>query len=364
MKITKIALSNYRNYSSLILPFSKGQNIIEGANASGKTNLVEAVYFCGVGRSPRTTKDKELIKWKEKEARISVSIEKRFRCHKIDVIISENGQKRILVDGASISRMGELMGVLNVVFFSPDDLKMIKESPQQRRSFMDISLCQQNKVYFYTLLKYNQILANRNKLLKTAKSLTELQETVPVWNTQLADCGATLAMTRLDFLRAISPIADSVHRSIAGAAEGLELSYERSYEGDSYQEAKERFMFLLSSNIEKEYALGYTITGLHRDDISIMSNGVELRTFGSQGQQRTAALAIKLAEIAYFEQKTGELPVLLLDDVFSELDINRRKALLDATKNIQTLITCTEYNGEQNAHYNRILVNNGTVKPI
>ncbi|NCA93300.1 DNA replication/repair protein RecF [bacterium] len=361
MKVAKIALQNYRNYSSQSLSFAKGLNIVEGMNASGKTNLIEAVYFCSIGRSPRTSKDKELIKWGEKEARISIVVEKKYRAHKIDVSIADNGQKRIVIDGSHIARMGELMGVLNVVFFSPDDLKMIKESPQERRTFMDISLCQQNKVYFYNLLKYNQILAQRNKLLKTARTLSELSETIPVWNVQLAEQGAKLVMCRLDFLNTINPLADKIHRAIAGKDEGLALFYERSYQGDSQVDVKECLLAKLSDNIEKEYSLGYTLTGLHRDDFSILSNGIELRSFGSQGQQRTAALAVKLAEISYFEQKTGELPVLLLDDVFSELDIHRRSALLAATENVQTIITCTEFKENVDNYDKKIIVSNGTI---
>lgn len=344
MNITRLCLSNYRNYSNLNLNVNNGLNVVEGINASGKTNLVEAIYFCGVGKSPRTSKDKDLIKWGEQNARIIINIDKKYRSHRIDVMVAQNGQKRIAIDGANILRMGELMGVLNIVFFSPDDMKMIKESPQERRTFMDISLCQQNKTYFYTLLKYNKILNQRNKLLKTASSLNELKDTLPVWNTQLAEEGARLVLSRLAFLNTINPIADSFHRKITGDKEGLTLTYERSYGGTNYTELYEDLLSKLSANIEKEYSLGYTLTGLHRDDFSIISNNIELRSFGSQGQQRTAALSIKLAEISYFERITGETPVLILDDVFSELDKKRREALLSATNNVQTILTCTEYN--------------------
>ncbi len=361
MNVTGIALANFRNYARQHLSFSKGLNVIEGANASGKTNLLEALYFCGVGRSPRTSKDKELIMWGEKEARIVLHIDKRYRSHKIEVRFSDNGQKRVLIDGVPIRRIGELMGVLNVIYFSPDDLKLIKASPKERRAFMDISLSQQSKLYFYTLLKYNLILAERNKLLKTAKSLKELNETLYIWNTQLSEHGARLVALRLDFLRGIAPIAEKTHRAIAGEGEGLTLTYERSYAGESYKELKECLEQKLSSDIEKEYALGYTLTGLHRDDILVTSNGVDIRAFGSQGQQRTAALAIKLAEISYFEQKTGELPVLLLDDVLSELDISRRSALLRATNNIQTLLTCTDFTEKTDFDYKKIIVSNGKI---
>jgi len=238
---------------------------------------------------------------------------------------------------------------------------MIKQSPQERRTFMDISLCQQNKIYFYSLLKYNKILSERNKLLKNAKSLNELKETLPIWNVQLAEYGAKLVESRLDFLKTVNLIADTVHRMIAGKDEGLELNYERTYSGTDYQSIKDSLMQKLSENTEKEYSLGYTLTGLHRDDFSIKSNGVELRSFGSQGQQRTAALALKLAEINYFEQKTGELPVLLLDDVFSELDINRRNALLNAISGIQTFITCTEYKESFVGEYKKFIVNEGKI---
>lgn len=361
MIITDISLKNYRNYNNISLDFSNEMNIIEGKNASGKTNLVEAIYFCGVGRSPRTSKDKDLILWGASDAYISLTVKKKYRSHKIEVFFTENGKKRILIDGGSISRIGELMGVLNVVFFCPDDLKLVKQSPQERRTFMDISLCQQSKIYFYTLLKYNRILLERNKLLKNAKSINELKDTLPVWNIQLAEYGAQVIAKRLDFLLNINPIADKIHRSIAGINEGLELIYEKTYEGFSIKEIKESLSEKLSQNIEKDYALGYTLTGLHRDDFLIKSNNIELRSFGSQGQQRTAALSIKLAEIEYFKQKTGELPVLLLDDVFSELDQNRRNSLLNEVSNIQTFITCTEFIENFSSNYKVFTVNNGII---
>lgn len=362
MNITKIELTDFRNYLLQSVNFSKALNIVEGANASGKTNLLEAVYFCGVGRSPRTSKDKELIRWGGKQARIALMLDKKYRSHKIEVLFSDNGQKRILIDGVPIRRMGELMGVLNVVYFSPDDLKLIKDSPKERRTFMDISLSQQSKLYFYTLLKYNRVLAERNKLLKTAKTLKELKETVYVWNSELSDYGARLTVLRLNFLSGIAPIAERAHGEIAGKSEILSLEYERSYSGNTYEELKSSLSEGLSADIEKEYSLGYTLTGLHRDDFSVKINGIDVRSFGSQGQQRTAALAIKLAEISYFEQKTGELPVLLLDDVLSELDESRRRALLRATDNIQTILTCTDFKENFGKPYKKITVSDGKIK--
>ena len=251
------------------------------------------------------------------------------------------------------------MGVVNVVFFAPDELKIVKADPSERRRFMNISLCQQSKPYYATLSRYNKILENRNRLLKNASSIEELKFLMPDWNVQLAEEGSKIILARQEFLNTLQIIADPIHRAIAG--EELKLIYNRK-DADSFDKVYQYLFDHLSSNYDKELSLGYTLCGPHRDDFSLLSRKIDLRTYGSQGQQRTAALALKLAEITYFEKNTGEKPILLLDDVLSELDASRREALLKATDGIQTLLTCTEFTEKEELIGKRIMVKNGIIE--
>lgn len=341
MNVTRMVLSDFRNYTRQVADFQPSLNVIEGLNTAGKTNLVEAVYLCGVGRSPRTSRDREMIRMGAEEAHVTLFLDKKHRSHRVDVHLLPNG-KKIAVDGVSVSKMGDLMGVVNVVFFAPDELKIVKADPQERRRFINISLCQQSKPYYAALSRYNRILDNRNALLKEAQSVADLERTLPDWNMQLAEEGAKIILARREFLSALQEIVDPIHRSIAGENCDLRLSYNRKNVED-YQSIFGSLLSDLENNYQKELSLRYTYSGPHRDDFAITGNGIDLRTYGSQGQQRTAALSLKLAEIAYFERNTGEKPILLLDDVLSELDANRREALLKATQGIQTILTCTEF---------------------
>ena len=344
MKVQKVVLENYRSYTSAEFTFRDGLNVICGANAIGKTNLMESIFVSAIGRSPRTKNEKDLIRMGEDRAYIHLSLEKKFREHNINVEIDKSEGKKISVDGAKISRLGELLGILTVVYFSPDELKMIKEAPQERRRFMDLSLSQELKPYYLALSKYNKLLQQRNKLIKTT-DYAEFSQTAYIWETQLADAAADIIVIRSGFIEKIGVIADKYHREIAGEACDLTLLYEPCSEKTAREEIKEDILRRLEESHEKDYELGYTTVGPHREDFNITSKGIDLRKFGSQGQQRTAALAIKLAEIEYYDRESGEKPVLLLDDVLSELDESRRRALLEATKGTQTVITCTEYEG-------------------
>jgi len=344
MKVEKVVLENYRNYKRAEFTFRDGLNVICGRNAIGKTNLMESIFVSAIGRSPRTKNEKDLILMGESRAYIHLSLEKKFRSHNINVEIDKNEGKKVSVDGAKISRLGELLGFLTVVYFSPDELKMIKEAPQERRRFIDLSLSQQCKPYYLALSKYSKLLLQRNKLIKQT-DFAEFSQTAYIWETQIADAAADIILKRREFLQKIGSIADEYHRKIAGEKEDLTLIYEPCTECETRDEIKSEMLRSLEESQKKDYELGYTTVGPHREDFNISCKGVDLRKFGSQGQQRTAALAIKLAEIEYYEKESGEKPVLLLDDVLSELDENRRNALLEATAGTQTFITCTEYEG-------------------
>lgn len=357
MKVERVSLENYRNYISQEITFHDGLNVICGLNASGKTNLMESIFVAAIGRSPRTKNEKELIKMGEDRAFIHLTLEKKFRSHKINVEIDKSEGKKINIDGAKITRLGELIGLLTVVYFSPDELKMIKEAPQERRRFMDLSLSQESKPYYVALSKYNHLLMQRNKLIKTT-DYAEFSQTAFIWETQMAEVAADIVIKRRAFIEKIGNIADDYHRRIAGEGEDITLVYEPCVEGEDRDAIKASLTEKLEESRQKDYELGYTSVGVHREDFNIKSKGVDLRKFGSQGQQRTAALVIKLAEIEYYYKESGEKPVLLLDDVLSELDERRRTALLEATKGTQTLITCTEFN-EKAEEYHEICISQG-----
>ena len=357
MKVEKVRLQNFRNYTEQEITFHEGLNVICGLNASGKTNLMESIFVAAIGRSPRTKNEKEMVKMGEEKGYIHLSLEKKFRSHKINVEIDRSEGKKINIDGAKITRLGELLGLLTVVYFSPDELKMIKEAPQERRRFMDLSLSQESKPYYVALAKYNHLLQQRNKLIKTT-DYAEFSQTAFIWETQMADVAADIIQKRREFIKKIGKIADEYHRRIAGAEEDITLVYEPCVEGEDRESIKAALAAKLEESHEKDYELGYTSVGVHREDFNITSKGIDLRKFGSQGQQRTAALVIKLAEIEYYYSESGEKPVLLLDDVLSELDEKRRTALLEATQGTQTMITCTEFN-EKVKDYHKIVISKG-----
>ncbi len=341
MYLSNIKLNNFRNYKSLNLDLSENINVLLGKNAQGKTNLLEAIFFCGIGKSFKSVKDKELIKWEEESGKIEIEIQKKYRKQKIEINLSKSLKKNIKIDGISIIRIGDLLGEIPVVFFSPDELKLIKESPEERRKFMNISLSQTDKKYFYLLRRYEKILANRNKLLKETKDIEVLRQTIDIWDRVLVDVAEKIIKERERFIKEITPFAEKALDYISGGKEKLRVEYKGlKSENQTYSEILAK---KLKQNIEKDFKLGYTSIGPHRDDIDIYLNEIEVKNFASQGQQRTVALSLKLAELEIMKQKTGEYPILLLDDVFSELDSERREKLLKFTTRTQTFITCTDF---------------------
>lgn len=343
MYIESVQLKKFRSYDQKTVEFKEGLNIIVGENASGKTNLLESIYCCGIGKSPRTNKYKDMVKWGEGIAYIKVTLRKHKTTHTIEFSIDSQEKKRISIDGIPLVKLGEIIGLLNIVFFSPDEMKLIKESPQERRRFADISLSQQNKKYFYSLSKYNNILSQRNKLLKEHRDVKSLPEMLYGWDVQLAEYGAYIIAKRYEFVEKIQVFAKKIHSEITDEKEDLELEYESNVERGETDKMKERFFQKLRANLEKDMNLLYTSFGSHRDDIAIKINGIDVRKYGSQGQQRTVALSLKLAEIYLFESEVGEKPVLLLDDVLSELDASRRQKLMELSSGLQTIITCTDF---------------------
>lgn len=343
MYIKSVALKNYRNYSSARVEFCKGLNIVVGKNAAGKTNLVESIYCSALGKSPRSNKYKDLIKWNESSCYIKVVVAKKYRDYTIEFGIDNTDKKRVAVDGVPLTKLSGLVGILNVVFFSPDEIKLIKESPQERRKFMDISLSQQSAVYLDALSKYNAILSQRNKLLKEKFNDASLAAQLYAWDVQMAKYGTQIIIQRYAFADSIAVYAKKIHSQITEGKEDLSVSYESGLERMEKSELESKFLQKLQQNFEKDKNLQYTTFGPHRDDLEILSNGVDMRKFGSQGQQRTVALSLKFAEIQLFKDEIGESPILLLDDVLSELDEGRRRQLLEMSATLQTIITCTEF---------------------
>jgi len=342
MKIKKIKLVQFRNYKKETIEFKDGLNVLVGANAQGKTNLLEAIYFSCIGKSPRTKKETDLILWNTDSAKIEIELEKKEGTKKIEIFLNKKGKKNIQINGVNILKISELIGTLNCVFFSPDELKLVKESPQDRRRFMDIDLSQLSKNYFYLINTYNKVLSHRNKLLKDTKSFDVLKETVYIWDTQLAELGAKIIIRRIRFLNALKLYAKKTHFELTDNKEELELSYDGIVE-EKEEQIKERLKKEYVETLEKDFKLGFTTTGPHRDDIKILINKIDVKTFGSQGQQRTVALSLKLAELEIFNSERGEYPILLLDDVLSELDEARKQKLLEKIKNVQTIITTTSF---------------------
>ena len=358
MYITRVTLNNYRNYGSLGLELSPGLNVFTGENAQGKTNLLEAVYFTGVGRSMRTPRDKELIRWGDDMARIRADAAGRYGKSRVEIVLDKRENKRVAINGVPVKKLGELMGVIMVVLFSPDEIAIIKEAPGERRRFIDIAISQISRTYFYLLTRYNRILSQRNRLLKAGGA-----DTQDVWDLQLADVGAKIIKTRKGFIARLNGLADKNHEYLTAGRERLTLRYE-SIEGENEQEIRENFLAELKRTRERDVIQGFTHVGAQTDDMAVLAGDLDIRRFGSQGQQRTAALSLKLAQLDLFYEETGEYPVLLLDDVFSELDETRRNKLIERLLGHQTIITCTNAQKELREAFEEAAfyrVENGTV---
>lgn len=346
MYLKELILRNYRNYDNLELSLNSNLIIFTGQNAQGKTNIIESIFLSCTGRSHRTPRDKELINWNKEEALIRTKVDKLLGSSAIDIYLNNHEKKRILINGTPISRLGELMGHLNSVIFSPEDLKLVKEGPSERRRFMDIELSQIRPKYFYYLQQYNRILNHRNNLLKDIQRKPSLTKTLPVWNQQLVEAGSFIIQQRHIFNTSLQVIAQDIHRRISHNSEELSLVYKSSipYKSGSLKEIQENFLKELEKREQDDIEKGATGKGCHRDDIAIDINGVDVRTFGSQGQKRTTVLSLKLSELEFMFKETGEYPLLLLDDVMSELDPYRQRMLLEYIGKVQTFITTTDLN--------------------
>lgn len=345
MVIKSLELKNYRNYESLSIEPSPGTNIFYGDNAQGKTNILEAVYVCSTTKSHRSNKDKELIKFDSDDAHICMKVERHHVIHKIDMHLKKNKVKGVAVDGIVIKKYAQLFGVVNVVLFSPEDLGIIKNGPSERRRFIDMELCQLNKLYMHHLMSYNKVVIQRNNLLKQISFDASLRETLDVWDMQMVNFGHHLIEERQQFINRLGEIVSEIHYKLSGGRERLTIKYEPNV-------SIENFSTRLAEKREYDIKTKTTSVGPQRDDISFEIQGIDIRKFGSQGQQRTAALSLKLAEIELVKQMIHDQPILLLDDVLSELDSQRQNYLLESIENIQTMITCTGLDDFVNHRFN------------
>lgn len=334
MIVKSLELKDYRNYNNLNISFSEGTNILYGGNAQGKTNILESIYLCGTTKSHRGSKDREVINFEKDESHIRLFLEKNKITHRIDLHLKKNKAKGVAIDGIPIKRQGELFGMLNLVFFSPEDLYIIKDGPGQRRRFLDLELCQLDKIYLSDLTNYNKVLEQRNNLLKQIGFNRDLLDTLYVWDNKLLEYGRKIIESRQDFVMRLNEIVFDIHKKLTGEKEEILLQYEPNVKASEFEEK-------LKKTLERDLNLKMTNAGPHRDDLCFMINKIDIRKFGSQGQQRTAALSCKLAEIELVRSVIKENPILLLDDVLSELDRQRQTHLLNSIGALQTIITCT-----------------------
>jgi len=358
MYISHLSAHDFRNLAIEEIELAQGINILHGNNAQGKTNFLEAIYFCAFVRSLRASSDKELINFNATTAKIRTNLVRGASTQTIDAYIEKNGSrtiKSISINRVPVRHMKDLLGRLLVVMFTPEDLRLIKSSPSERRRFMDMEICQLSNVYYSDLREYHRVLKQRNALLKILQKDKSQTDSLEAWDEQLEKYGVRIIKTRTAFIEKLSGISKEIHANITQSTESLEIVYNPNITD------AENYLRELNRSRKRDMIQGSTSCGIHKDDLTFIVNGVPARNFGSQGQQRTAALSAKLAEIEIIKQSTKETPVLLLDDVFSELDSGRQKFLLSQISDIQTLITCTGVEGVLDL--GRVLhVENGSVK--
>lgn len=346
MFIERVALLNFRNYQCLSLEMDKKINLLVGDNAQGKTNILEAIHYAGTFRSHRTNKDAELIKWDEKYFILKISGANQLGNFVLEIGVNREGKRKIKLNGLEKKKAAEVLGTVKVVLFSPEDLSLVKGSPVIRRRFMDNEISQLSPAYYHYLLNYQKLVSQRNTLLKDIRAKRSSVDNLDIWDPQIVSYGSKIINKRIDILKKIIPLARLIHRKITNGKEELEIKYICNVlDEETPSDLDTAFLDKLVQNRNEDIERAMTTIGPHRDDLSIFINGWEVKSFGSQGQQRTSSLSLKLAELELVKGETGEYPVLLLDDVMSELDEDRRHYLLESVQaKIQTIITATERN--------------------
>lgn len=344
MFVKKIALNHYRNYTRFELKTESSVNIFVGANAQGKTNLLEAIYVLALTRSHRARHDAELIQWNEDQATLHCELEKKYGPCTLDLTISPQG-KKAKINGLEQKKLSQYVGAMNVVLFAPEDLDIVKGSPGVRRRFLDMEIGQIYPAYLYDLSQYQRILQQRNNYLKRLDDPAAADPLLDAWNEQFVRYGIKIIKKRQSFINKLQSRVAPIHARLTGQSEKLCLQYRPSFVCEPSEDETvlfERYMVKLSQVKEQEIRRGMSLVGPHRDDLLFYINDMDVQSFGSQGQQRTTALSVKLAEIELIHEEIGDYPILLLDDVLSELDHSRQTQLIEAFQDkIQTFITTT-----------------------
>ena len=353
MWIKDIKLNNFRNYNYQEIKLHENINLFYGENAQGKTNIIEAIFLCSMGKSFRTNKDKELIKFNEEKALVEINFQKKDRDGKIKIEIGN--KKQIYLNGIKLKKLSDLLGNVNMVIFTPDDINILKGSPQNRRKFLDIMISQLRPNYMHLLTLYLRTLEQRNNYLKQIKTENKDENLLDIWDEKLIDYGMKIYEYRKEFIEKLQNKIENIHKEITDEKEEIEIKY------FSDASTRQNFINELKSRRKLDIIKGYTTKGIHRDDFMIYINGREVQIYGSQGQNRTAVLSLKLAELNIIKDDIGESPILLLDDFMSELDSNRRKKLLENIEDIQVIITCTEKLVLENLEYFSYNVIDGNV---
>ncbi len=348
MFLKTLSVRNFRNHSETEIQFTPEINVLYGNNGEGKTNILEAIYYLATGRSHLGSRDSELIRWGASSFAVHGVVDRGNRRTEHDVLYAEAGQKRIRINKKEIRKLSELIGQLCAVMFSPETLKIVQGTPQDRRKYIDFAASQASRQYLHYLQMYHKILSQRNGLLKNGTKQNNYHDNMCIWDEQLVEIGSEVLRRREGFIRELETVIVPIHYTISKETETARLHYHSTL-GEisslSLDEIKEIFFSELKRHRKIETIRGYTMVGPHRDDIKIISNGYDLNQYGSQGQQRTAALSLKLGEVLLLQQETGEKPILLLDDVMSELDDERRMLLLEMISGTyQTIITSTNLN--------------------
>ena len=361
MFVKWVKLNNFRNYEQCQVDFISGMNLISGKNGQGKTNLVEAVMLNALSKSPRTSRDDDLRKENSQFTEAEICLVREFGEVTIKCRMDNQNKKVFYVNTNEVSKVSEIFGNLVAVYFSPNDLKIVSGSPSERRDFMDTDISQLSGSYYNLLQRYNKVIDQRNKLLKTVHSKAMIETQIDIWNEQLAGIAGHIVKTRKSFIKKLSEPASDTIKFISKDNDHLNISY-IGPKGETYEEIKSEILKSLNYNLDKDMELGYTTVGPHRDDIKFELNGHDSKIFASQGQQRTIVLSLKIAELSVFANELGENPILVLDDVFSELDSSRQRMLYSKLKDIQVLLTGTHFKYKPETDYLQIVVNNGKVK--
>ena len=363
MIVEKVHMKNFRNYATLAMSFDGGVHLFSGFNAQGKTNLLEAIFLSAMGKSFRTGHDEELIGWEASESSVDIVFSNKVAVHELSFLFLRGEGRENKLNGR-IVRKKDIIGLMNAVLFSPEDLWLVKGNPSARRRFIDFELSQSDPLYYHDLIKYNRVLIQRNQLLKKINEGSENCKLLEPWDDQLISLAVKVVLGRIRRIKRLNFEASMIHGKVTGGAEEFSARYfifgENNMAETEYEEKKKKKTL---SNRTKDIMHGTTDFGPHKDDIIFLINGHDAKTFASQGQQRTIVLALKMAEIEIMKQITGEYPVLLLDDVMSELDGKRKEKLIESiTGKVQTFITGTEeMDCLRSVNHNCYYINDGHV---